>query len=772
MLPLPKLVLYFTAIPLMLLLGVGFLGYFQMQKSARELELLLDSHRPVLLQINQAERYLRLAQSLFQENLLSPPIPADLTVATILQPPILQPTMYGKEIVNYLKHARDNFENLQKQELSLPLGIASEINQLKIQTNHLLQDSLKFYKEHNNSDLQANTIQITKSKLLPSLNSLFQQLNQIRQPLVEQVSALEKEILRQLELRSVSLITTISLTIFLTMITGLSLLALVRRRGELMIRASNALAEGDFGHRIHMPSSDFMQRMAESFNSMAKILQHNDNDIRNYTQELDNAKQQLEIRVKERTSELEESQRQLTRMAFYDSLTGLPNRVLFYERLQQQLQLDQRHNQKSGIMFIDLDKFKLINDNYGHDIGDKLLQVAAQRISDCFTRKCDTVARIGGDEFTVLLPDIKDTHDCTVMAENILSRFRLPIHIDELTLKTSPSIGIAFAPDSGCNVNSLMKNADTAMYRAKLNGKNQYCLFDSVMSQENREEMELRDALHDATKNQEIELYYQPKIDANSGHIHSFEALVRWNHPTLGIVSPDQFIPIAEETGYILALGEWVLHQACHQIKSWQQKYDLKIGVAINLSPEQLKDSSLESKVRSALSKSKLSPQYLELEITENSAIFDLKNTSTTLDKLRNIGITVTLDDFGSSYASLRYLKQLPIDTIKVDRSFIEQLTEDPWDQAIVTAVSILSKKLNLKLVAEGVENRGHIDLLTELGFDLFQGYFFSKPLPVKEATKLIAHYNASRKASSKPESIEHLFPEAGFYVPAIDEAQ
>lgn len=423
--------------------------------------------------------------------------------------------------------------------------------------------------------------------------------------------------------------------------------------------------------------------------------------------------------------------------ACHDVLTELGNRNLFNEQLHKTIARAQRYKYEFAIMFIDLDRFKNINDTLGHDIGDKLLQEVAHRMRDCL-RNSDLIARWGGDEFTILLSEIKLPHDVAIVAERILHSLKKPFGIMEYQLRAYLSIGIALYPQDGDNLETLLKNADTALYQIKNEGGNNYQYYNPSMNNQQKELLKMEGYLYEAIKQNQFELYYQPQVNVKTSQIVGMEALIRWQHPVLGKVSPIQFIPIAEETGLINALGEWVLFTACEQTKTWQEMGLNPIKIAVNLSPRQFQQKNLVSTFTDIIFKTELDPQYLELEITESSIIDHPELTKDILDRFIELGISISMDDFGSGYSSFGYLKKFPFHKIKIDQSFVRELKDEPQDLAIISAVITLGRGFDLEVVAEGIETKEQLQLLKELQCEIMQGYFFSHPLPVDKATQLL----------------------------------
>ncbi|WP_333396489.1 EAL domain-containing protein [Microcoleus sp. N9_A1] len=425
--------------------------------------------------------------------------------------------------------------------------------------------------------------------------------------------------------------------------------------------------------------------------------------------------------------------------AVYDQLTGLPNRILFNERLLASLKQAKQTQKMLAVMFLDLDRFKKINDTLGHAAGDRLLESFAGRISDTL-RSTDTVARWGGDEFTILLPDINCLEDAVKTAQRIIDNLKPAFKLEGQPFHVSSSIGIALYPDDGEDAETLVKNADAALYRAKDMGRNNYQLYTSTMNPQGSQLLNLENRLHEALEQGEFEVFYQPKVNITTWKIQGMEALLRWQHPQLGLVTPATFIPIAEDNGLIVAIGEWVLQTACTQNKAWQDALQPDLRVAVNVSARQFQQFNLLEMVAKCLEKSGLAPKYLELEITETTAMQDVDYTTKVLRELQNMGVQIALDDFGTGYCSLNYLKKFPLNILKIDKSFVSGLTNDPCERAIAKAVATLGRDLNLSVVAEGVETKEQLECLRELHCQEIQGYYFSKPLSAGDASKLLVN--------------------------------
>jgi diguanylate cyclase (GGDEF)-like protein/PAS domain S-box-containing protein len=439
-------------------------------------------------------------------------------------------------------------------------------------------------------------------------------------------------------------------------------------------------------------------------------------------------------------TERKQAEQELTRLAFHDTLTGLPNRALFADRLHQAVMRSERHQEPVAVMFLDLDNFKVVNDSIGHEAGDSLLVAVAERLRSCL-RTEDTVARFGGDELALLVEGLGERQEIVAVAERIARALRSPISLAGHELFVTASIGIALATPGQDDADSLLRKADLAMYRSKASGKAQYTVFDQSMNTAALERLQLGSDLHLAIERNELQLLYQPIVNLSSREIGELEALVRWAHPTLGTVSPAQFIPIAEENGLIIPIGRWVLGEACRQLREWQvqQPSLARLVMSVNLSAKQLNDPDLVTEITRVLRETGLDPHCLKLELTETTVMTDVASTSRTLRELKSLGLALAIDDFGTGYSSLSYLKRLPLDTLKVDRSFVDGLGTDPQDTAIVRTVIALAKSLHLEVTGEGVETVEQSDHLLELGCDRGQGYLFARPLSAAAIGDLLA---------------------------------
>jgi diguanylate cyclase (GGDEF)-like protein len=445
----------------------------------------------------------------------------------------------------------------------------------------------------------------------------------------------------------------------------------------------------------------------------------------------------LEKDVSVRTQGLEAANRQLRHLATHDALTGLPNRVLLDDRIAQALTHANRERHCFAVMLCDLDRFKLINDSLGHHAGDHLLQEVARRLTNV-VRDVDTVARLGGDEFIVVLSPVTSRQDAETVARRVIEAMEPAVELEGLTIHASPSIGIAFFPEDGVSVETLIAHADAAMFAAKQRGRNCIQCYAAGMDAGTHDKVRLESDLHTALAQRQFELYYQPKVDTMSGTFYSAEALIRWRHPERGLVAPAAFIPLAEECGLIGPIGEWVLREACRQGRAWQQAGLLPIRIAVNVAASQFRAGDLVETISRALTDAGLEARFLEVELTESAVMSDPEESIKILEQLSEMGVLVSVDDFGTGYSSMSYLRRFPIDQLKIDRSFLSEITARSDDASIVGAIVSLAHNLRLKVVAEGVETAAQLDLLKALGCDQYQGYQFSPPVPAAEFEALM----------------------------------
>ena len=426
------------------------------------------------------------------------------------------------------------------------------------------------------------------------------------------------------------------------------------------------------------------------------------------------------------------AERKVQLLAYKDSLTSLPNRLLFADRLEQAVVRSERSRTSMALMLIDIDDFKLVNDSFGHDAGDKLIKAVGQLISKSL-RRADTIARLGGDEFAVIIEGIESADDAISIADNLTTILEHNVRLDDQETYTSASIGIAVYPDDGKDARTLLKNADTAMFRAKESGRHCFQFYKPEMSVSAMERLELENSLKAAFENDEFVINYQPIIDIHKNEITGVEALLRWQHPEKGMIQPEEFVGVIEDCGLIIALGEWMINSVCKQVRTWQDAGLKEQSVSINLAPRQFTEQDLVAVFKQAISEYDIEASSLAVEITELTLIDNLGEVESTLKKLREMGMKVLLDDFGTGYASLAYLKEFPVDIVKIDRDFVAGIPDNREDSAIVEAISGLTRGLKLALLAEGVENERQLDMLKGLGCQYGQGYYWSKAIPGDE---------------------------------------
>lgn len=518
---------------------------------------------------------------------------------------------------------------------------------------------------------------------------------------------------------------------------------LVLKRLETLNKQIVAISnKQELSHRVDATGKDEISSVANKVNEMLSIIQVSQEDLEHRveerTAELQSANIQLTHEIDARKiveKELLESKESLAVLAHYDSLTGLPNRVLFNDTLNKILKNTDRRK-KMAVIFMDLDRFKNINDALGHGIGDAVLKQCAERFKG-FLRPEDLLARLGGDEFIALIQNTANDQLMPI-AETLLEAFKTPVVIGQREFFITTSIGISIYPDDGTTLEELEKNADMAMYKAKKSGGGAYQFYSAEMNTYAQNLIETETSLRKAINNQEFVVFYQPKYELLTRTIVGVEALIRWNHPTKGLVFPLDFIKLAEETGLILQIGEWVLREACQQAKSWQIKGYKPISVAVNLSAVQFRNLDLVQMTSNILKETGLAPEYLELEVTESAVLQNVQAAIDKMNEIKALGVKISLDDFGTGYTSLGYLKKFPIDVLKIDQTFVKGIPESHEDSSIFNAINALAHDLGMKVVAEGVETIEQLDYLTEAGCDMVQGYFFSRPVPEKKLLSLL----------------------------------
>ena len=485
-----------------------------------------------------------------------------------------------------------------------------------------------------------------------------------------------------------------------------------------------------------------------------------------FTLDIDNKDElgELSTSLKEMSRNLRQSNEQIRYFAYHDSLTKLPNRRMFSEYLSHAVAHARRRNQALALMYLDLDDFKVINDTLGHQAGDEVLRELSNRLSDCIRdedylgrptashrSETETVARLGGDEFIIFLPDINSPYEAANVANRVLEALSIPFRVENRDLHVSASIGITTYPKDGNDVETLIKNADMAMYHAKEKGKNAYSYYQESMNIAAFELLNLQSEMRQALAKNEFILHYQPQVDLNTGEIISVEALIRWQHPEKGLISPDAFIPVAEQSELIVAIGEWVIQEACRQVKVWHNEGHVDLCVSVNASAAQLHRHDLKEVIQEALLSNTLPAKALEIELTETAIGNSEETVFETLTAIKSLGVQIAMDDFGTGYSSLGYLSKLPIDKIKVDRSFVKDITSETTHAPIISAILAMAHSLELPVTAEGVELQAQIDFLRVKGCGLIQGFLISHPVSADEISQLLKQKNLLKKTSPQP---------------------
>ena len=502
--------------------------------------------------------------------------------------------------------------------------------------------------------------------------------------------------------------------------------------------------EKNYSLRVIGKGKDELGNLVVDFNKMLDEIQLRDNELKDH-------KTQLEDRVTQRTRELEESNNQLSQSkrqaetvakrmeyhAHHDDLTGLPNRILLNDRINTELAHARRQKSMMALLFLDLDRFKLINDSLGHAIGDQLLRVISRRLKNC-VRDEDTIARLGGDEFMILLPRITSSSDAGRVGRKITEALVEPVSCNGHEIHITTSIGISIYPFDSTDVETLIKNADISMYRAKELGRNKVVYYTAEMNAGSRKQLALETNLRKALDRGELELHYQPKINTARNTVVGVEALLRWNHPTMGSVSPAEFIPVAEDSGLIIPIGEWVLETAFKQLRKWHDAGHDELTMAVNLSSAQLSRSGIEATIHDSIENAGIDPCMAELEITENIAIHDIDSAIAILNKLKCTGINIAMDDFGTGYSSLSYLRKLPIDIVKIDQSFVRDIPDSKEAILIAQAIIAMAQSLRLSLIVEGIENVKQLNYFRQQGCEIMQGFLVSRPVAAEDILEIL----------------------------------
>lgn len=548
------------------------------------------------------------------------------------------------------------------------------------------------------------------------------------------------------------LISFVALGIIFSLLMLWLLRGLIIRRLERLDRDVAEISnKNELSRRVDSSGSDELSSVSTQINKMMDIIQASHEKLEHRVEERTVQLQKTNVQLKQEITERKAVEKELIihkehliRLAHYDNLTSLPNRVFFNEMLNKSINHASRHKKMLAILFIDLDRFKNINDALGHTIGDLVLKEIANRFSTVL-RAGDILARLGGDEFIILLNDINHPKFASPVAEKLLEVCAKPVKVNSYEFYLTTSIGICVYPNDGESLEDLQKNADMAMYKAKKAGGGIYQYFTQEMNLEAHQHIQLESALRKAITNNEFILYYQPKLDLKEGLITGVEALIRWESPELGMVSPGEFIPLAEETGLIMQIGEWALREACKAAKSWQDQKYQPISVSVNLSPKQFRHQDIAHLIKTVLAETKLDAKYLEMEITETAVMDNLEASINKLNDIEKMGVSISIDDFGTGYTSISYLKQFPVKILKIDQSFIKGIPQNQNDLAITSAVIALAHSLGIKVVAEGVETAEQLQYLADNECDMVQGYYLSRPLP---EAKLLTQLNKTEKAA------------------------
>ncbi len=686
-------------------LFVGIFFYFQMGELIREISAPIEKERPFLSDILKIQN-LTSALDLSLHDQIAGNIIDNAAALKIIE-------TISSELESLEK------ENTIKDEEKVYINtFTKNLKQLKV--------ALIYYKNNKLYDSASSSSDELFEIIGESLTGINQSLASVISTLRRQINYYDLKALKDVKFTQKTLIFIFSVVVagslLIFFLFNMSLSANLRK----LIQGTNMLGSGDLEWRIKSNFNDEFGKLSNAFDDMAQKIAESNKQISHQTYKIE-------------------------KLAYYDPLTELPNRITFLARLKEEIERASRGNEKLAVLFIDLDDFKIVNDIYGHDIGDILLKLVAERMTQ-HTRVSDTVARLGGDEFTILLTQQNSSVDSSFVGKRILQdlnrpfdissrivkELNRPFFIKEKVINISSSIGISIYPDNGKNAVDVLKNADAAMYAAKTAGKNSFKFCSEEMTNKMQELFQTEKDLRRALDSDEFVLYYQPQIDLETEKLCGLEALIRWIHPQKGFIPPIDFIPLAEERGIINDITKWVLRTVCKQQKLWEESGCSPVPVMVNLSARDFYQQNIEKFITDLIIGKNIDPSLLGIEVTETSVMEDKTNAITTLLKFKKLGLKIALDDFGTGYSSLNYLQLLPIDVVKIDRSFIENITSDPKNAAITQAIITMSHALGLKVLVEGVETNEQSEFIKEIQCDLVQGYLFSKPLPEKEITQIL----------------------------------
>jgi diguanylate cyclase (GGDEF)-like protein len=644
-------------------------------------------------------------------------------------------TKESQEIIQSIDEIFPEVEKLTSQkiinsnDLLYLKNFSKELKRLKV--------ALIYYNQNRNYDSTSSSTEELSEIIDDSIVVINNNLSSIISIIRRQIAESDLKVFKGTQFIQKSLISFLAIIILGTLSVFYFFNKILNLNMHKLIKATVELGKGNLALKLDSKFNDEFSRLNSAFNSMAR--------------KIDESKRALSAQTEK-----------IKHLAFYDSLTELPNRNHFLDRLEQELARAKRYNEKLGVLYIDLDNFKLINDSFGHDIGDLLLKRVAKRLKK-HTRATDTIARLAGDEFAIILPHQNSYQDPSRVGQRILEKISCPISlsnriIEELSrpfkiksnsITVSSSIGIAVYPENGSTADEILNSADLAMYTSKNEGKNRFNYCTEEMTIKMRQLIEIEQNIRRALMDKEFVLYFQPQVEPATNNIVGFEALIRWNHPQKGFIAPEEFIPIAENRGIIQDISKWVIRDVFDQLKFWREEGCRLIPVMVNLSAQDFFQQGIEKYLVEILNEEKEFSDLLGIEITETSIMADKENAINSLNNLKEIGIKIALDDFGTSYSSLSYLQLLPIDMVKIDRSFVEDIAENPRNAAIIQAIVSMSHSLSLKVLAEGIEKQEQAELIKNTKCDLAQGFFFYKPLTSIEVCNLLKIKDKSEKSTA-----------------------